>query len=255
VDGTFPGKYAGLPAVGKTLFKTLFHVPNYLFVQSRVWKRYYESFRAPADIIELRMGVDTDRFRFEDRIEANFSSGTKDIIYVGWMMREKGVHDLLDAFAIAFEREPSLRLHLIGPDLGDGFNNLRSLDHPSITYWGKVPDEKLLELARRALFAVLPSHAEGMPNILLEMMAMGVPVLTTPVGGVIDIITDGVDGVFVPPQAPRALADSMVALSRDKEKLKYLAANAVGRIRKCHNKGCVTDSLEQAVLSVLGRGR
>ena len=59
---------------------------------------------------------------------------------------------------------------------------------------------------------VLPSVKEGLPYTILEAMAAGVPVIATRVGGIPDLIEDGVNGIIVPPKDPNVLADAMTSL-------------------------------------------
>jgi glycosyltransferase involved in cell wall biosynthesis len=68
-----------------------------------------------------------------------------------------------------------------------------------------------------ALFdvVVLPTAGEGLPRALLEAMALGIPVVASRVGGTVDLVTDGVDGVLVPPRAPAAFARALAALLAD----------------------------------------
>jgi glycosyltransferase involved in cell wall biosynthesis len=75
-------------------------------------------------------------------------------------------------------------------------------------------EAKAEALARCGLF-VLPSISEGLPVALLEAMAWGRPIVATPVGGVPDVVADGVEAKIVPPGDPEALADAIRALMRD----------------------------------------
>ncbi len=78
---------------------------------------------------------------------------------------------------------------------------------------GRIPDGRAQYLA--AQFAVLASHHEGLPNAVLEAMAAGLPTVATAVGGVPELITDGVDGLLVPPHDPHAMAAAIDTLVRD----------------------------------------
>ena len=81
--------------------------------------------------------------------------------------------------------------------------------------------------------SVLPSEAEGMPNSVLEAMAAGLPVIATSVGGTPEIIRDGVNGLLVPPQNPRALAEAILRVLQDPNLARTLSHAGQERIRTC----------------------
>jgi glycosyltransferase involved in cell wall biosynthesis len=86
-----------------------------------------------------------------------------------------------------------------------------------------------------ALFdvAVLPTTGEGLPRALLEAMALGIPVVASRVGGTVDLVTDGVDGLLVPPRAPAAFALALAALLADPARRAALGAAGRRTVREC----------------------
>jgi glycosyltransferase involved in cell wall biosynthesis len=117
---------------------------------------------------------------------------------------------------------------------------------------GACPD------ARGALaayqFAVLPSHAEGLPNAVLEAMAAGLPVIATAVGGVPDVVVDGVTGLLVAPRAPGELAAAIERLAADPALRARLGAAARAAAHGYGVTACV-ERHEAVYLRWLGQGR
>jgi glycosyltransferase involved in cell wall biosynthesis len=75
----------------------------------------------------------------------------------------------------------------------------------------------------------LASHHEGLPIAMMEALALGLPVVATDVGGIPELVTDGVDGVLVPPKQPTLLAEALVALLCDAARRSRFAQRARGR--------------------------
>ena len=151
-------------------------------------------------------------------IEATSLGPRRLVLFLGHLYRDKGVYDLLDAFAILRQTRPGLRLVLAGdgPEglgLREEANRLGLNAAVELPGWVN-PSEKA-ELLGSARCLVLPSYHEGLPLVVLEAMVAGVPVVATRVGGVPDIVKDGRDGLLVAPHDVGALADALARVLDD----------------------------------------
>jgi len=89
-----------------------------------------------------------------------------------------------------------------------------------------IPQSEVVDKMREYSIIVVPSRWEGAPYVVLDAFAAGVPVVATRVGGLPDIIHDGVNGVLVPPDDARALSDAITTLLQNPEKRRALALAA-----------------------------
>lgn len=139
------------------------------------------------------------------------------LLFLGHLLPDKGIYDLMKAFAQVAGQFPRLQLVLGG--VGH-LNALRELagqlgvrDRVEAPGW-LGPESKSAALATSTIF-LLPSYHEGMPMALLEAMSWGLPVIATPVGGIPQIVTDQVNGLLVAPGDVLALATAITRLLRD----------------------------------------
>ena len=139
------------------------------------------------------------------------------ILFLGRAGERKGLFDLLEALALVLPAFPGARLAVGGDgDLDEVRRRCERLGiGEQVALLGWVgPEQKAAELARAAIFC-LPSHAEGLPMAMLEAMAAARAVLVTPVGGILDAVSDGANGLVVPPRDVPALAAALAALLGD----------------------------------------
>jgi glycosyltransferase involved in cell wall biosynthesis len=141
------------------------------------------------------------------------------VLFLGKLEAAKGVFDLVDAVAAVRAAVPDLRLVCAGE--GDRGAVLQHAERRGIAdlvkFTGWVgPSGKRVLLDSAAVLA-LPSYAEGMPMGLLEAMAAGVPVIASPVGGVAEVVVDGVSGALVAPGDGATLSRALRRLLLDRE--------------------------------------
>jgi glycosyltransferase involved in cell wall biosynthesis len=147
------------------------------------------------------------------------------LVSVGRLSPEKGHLDLVEALGLARSRGAALSAVLIGdgPSRPAVEERVRALGlSDSVCLPGYLPQpERFFEDVD---LMVLPSHTEGLPNVVLESLAMDVPVLATAVGGTPEIVTDGVTGRLVPARSPQALADALLEFVADPGAWRRMAA-------------------------------
>lgn len=144
------------------------------------------------------------------------------ILYIGRLERAKGLYELIGAIGRVAERAPSrVRLFIAGD--GSEAAGLRQFAHEVgasdlIQFTGFVRGRVKAALLRHCDLVVLPSrHGEGFPNAILEAMAAGLPIATTMVGGIADVLKEGANCAIINEVTPSAIANCLLRMLGDDE--------------------------------------
>lgn len=196
---------------------------------------------SPHAVAELeRLGISSrnvpNPLRFRPRRSTEATARLR-LLFVGTYGELKGTPDLIEALALARARGVEATLRLVGREGHRGEERgLRrrvsrlGLDG-AVEFAGLVSTDRIGEHYASADVICLPSHREGLPMVLLEGMAFGLPALATPVGGIPHLVEDGVTGSLVPPGDVERIAEAIEALARDPEGRKRMGGVAASRVR------------------------
>lgn len=163
----------------------------------------------------------------EARSELNIHTQRTVIGVVGRLSVEKGVDRAIDMIA----KLPNCELHLIGdgPERKNLEKQAQTLGVTDrVTFWGWQTNSQMYYQAMDML--LLPSHTEGLPNVVLEAMTMTVPVASTDVGGVRDLLDDGRCGLILPTEQPVTWAGMIEQFLSNETQLQQTALLAHQRI-------------------------
>lgn len=197
-------------------------------------------------------GIDLKKFSRSDEVMAiSENLQEKDIfsfLFVGRIVRDKGINELIEAFSKLNRKYPATRLILVGeyeenlnPLNSDTINEINT--NPAIEAVGAKYGNNLLAYYAASDCFVFPSYREGFPNVVLEAGAMDLPCIVTDINGSREIIVDGKNGVIIPSKDVMALYDSMEQMMLDKKQREYLASNARDMIAKRYEQSFVMKCL------------
>jgi colanic acid/amylovoran biosynthesis glycosyltransferase len=185
---------------------------------------------AAAKVVRLYNGLNLARFAFTIPIRTS-----REILAVGRLVEKKGFDVLIDACAILRDRGVAFQCRLVGE--GTERANLRArIAHLNlgamVRLAGPQPHAELIGTFREAAVVAAPcvigtdGDRDGLPTVLLEAMALGVPCVSTTVTGIPELVRDGVTGLCVPPRDPQALAAALERLLDDADLRVDLATRA-----------------------------
>jgi glycosyltransferase involved in cell wall biosynthesis len=185
------------------------------------------------------------------------------VLYVGRLESSKGLLELVAAAKEVIQRVPELNLRFVLVGKGPLLPKLQKLVSRAglqvrFDFRGHVDSQRrndLVRLYNTASIFVLPSHHEGMPTTLLEAMASGLPVVSTSVGGALEAVTDGVNGLLVPPREPGALAEALIVLLEDPALCQRLGQKARASVEESYSWDVVGERYLTCYEQVLGHGK
>jgi glycosyltransferase involved in cell wall biosynthesis len=169
------------------------------------------------------------------------SSGTKVVLAIGQLDPKKGFPLLVEALALVRDAGLSFRCRIIGEGRDRPAIEETARRHgltSAIELPGAMPFSRVIDEFRRATLFVMPSlttpkeDRDGIPNVVLEAMAMGIPVVATSVSGIPEVVEDGRTGLLVPEKRKDLLADAVQRLLTDDSLGPALAARARERVER-----------------------
>lgn len=207
--------YDNLPAVGQLLLRSVFQQCAYFVALSESWKKYYTQ---SLKLEDSQVFVLPNPVQLPSQVPSRASSKPVTFLFLGRIGHRKGAFDLIQAFA-ALPEDQKKQAHLIVA--GDGevekargmVQDLNLTQFVTIFDWLN-PEQRDAYLAKVDAF-VLPTYNEGLPLALLEAMGWGLPAITTPVGGIPELVTSGKDGILVEPGNVEQLSQAISSLIVD----------------------------------------
>ena len=249
-EGMSHAKYNAILNIEKYLAK---YFTDFIFTQSEEDRKtaLENNFIDKSKIITISNGVDTQEsfnpINIEkDKInelykEFNLERNDKIITFVGRLVKEKGVLDLLEAFNnINFNDETKVKMLMVG-DIAQSErdrNTIKKLekyrDNPNIIFTGHRNDINSI-LCITDVFC-LPSYREGMPRSIIEAMAMECAIITTDIRGSREEVVDGKTGFLVPVNSIKILSDKIKKLIEDDKLLQKMKIAGRRRAEKLYNE-------------------
>jgi glycosyltransferase involved in cell wall biosynthesis len=211
--------------------KTIARVDALLTVSENMRQTAIANFNATSEKVHTIVnGFNTSVFKVRPKKEARkvlgLSENTKVLLYVGRLVEAKGLKELVQAIQVLNQKINDLKVVFVG----DGVMKQELEDvvvatgNASLVHMtGGLPPEKVAQWIAACDLLTLPSWSEGYPNVVVEAIACGRPVVATDVGGTNEIVSEK-NGVLIPPRDTKALSNALaLVLSRDWDELEIAA--------------------------------
>jgi glycosyltransferase involved in cell wall biosynthesis len=205
-------------------------------------------------------GIDMDYYSRRPEVEDKAASlrdpGSFTFLFVGRIVRDKGINELVTAFRRLSLDYPQVRLFIVGAfedslDPVDDSTKDAIYNDGRIQYVGRQTGDDLLAHYAASDCFVFPSYREGFPNTVLEAGAMGLPCIVTDINGSREIIKDGFNGLIVPSHDADALYEAMKWMLDNPEKRGSMASVSREYIAAHYEQGYVWDCLSGFYNSVV----
>ena len=205
--------------IGQKFIQTALRLSDSFIAVSQESAKQLRDITQSQNISVITNAIDTSVFNGHKKSLTDEPGGDAvRLLFVGAVGKLKGEKDLIKALALLRDNKPNLKISF----LGYGAENLKDYCERFevgnlVEYLGAVPMDERIEFFRRSDIFVLPTYAEAMPMSVIEAMAAGLPVISTRVGGIPELIEDGVDGILFAPGDVGALAEKISFLLNNKD--------------------------------------
>lgn len=226
----------------------IFKKTDLVTVISNYLARYVKSQNSKISIEIIPNGVDTKKFTAYDLQLPIKDKKWNTIITISRLVEKNGIGDLIEAMAIVRNEIPDVRLMILGSGPLEKVLKLKTkiltLEN-NIEFLGEISNDQLSQYLARAVVFVRPSLSEGLGTAFLEAMAVGLPIIGTPVGGIPDFLKDGETGLFCKAADPKDLAEKIIRLLKNEPLREKIINNAKALVSQKYDWDIIADKFAQ----------
>jgi glycosyltransferase involved in cell wall biosynthesis len=215
-EGVFDRYYLKSPLAVRWLIGWVLHRADVVIALSNSWKVFLLKEVRPD--INVQVVPNTIDPAFASIVNNKISGREKTVLFVGGLSQKKGLFDILKAVPLVTAHDKDVQFLFAGsPETecdGDAINQICKAQklEKTVKFLGVVTGQKKIDLFQRAMVFVLPSYVDNFPYSLLEAMSSGLPVVTTPVGAIPEVVEDGRNGFLIKAGDYKMLADRIIKL-------------------------------------------
>ncbi len=235
-----PDAFVGYPRMAASLIRYALTKADAFICQSQKaaddLHALYPNLRGTVSV--LKNWIDVSRYRPAELTVEKFAARPAIILYAGLLETFKGIEELVTAVANLAREGLQIKLVVCGAGVLQDKLQRRIRDEQLtdvIELRGWTNAEAMLPNFRAATLFALPSHAEGMPNAVLEAMASGLPIVATRVGGIPELVADGQNGLLVPVSDVPALTAALRKIITSPELLLQMAQTSIALATEFHD--------------------
>ncbi|NVO86107.1 glycosyltransferase family 4 protein [Hymenobacter terrestris] len=220
--------YEGCPDWQQRFMINIFAAADANIILSTSWQAWYRSVAPRANWVLLPNAIQLP----EAADSKSFADEQITLVYLARIEERKGFYNLMNIMPALLAQYPQCQLYIAGQGDLDAVRTLiadKGLLN-NVVVLGYINNDQKDSLLRKGHVLVLPSFNEGLPMSLLEAMAYGLVPITTPVGGIPDVVTNGENGLLVAPGDEPALLQSIAGLLGSASHYQQMSANAKKRV-------------------------
>ena len=219
--------------LSRLLIKFVLNKSDVLLVQSDGIKNFVEGISA-TPVVAIYNGVDIWKYD-KSPSRKYFSNGKVQVLFLGGLSKNKGVFDIIQAAG----RINNNNIYYVFVGAGDirkfeEYARNNGVDK-QVRFTGKISDKEKDAILIRSDIFLLPSYAEGQPLSILEAMSAGLPIISSTVGSIPEVVIDGVNGFLLEPGDINKLAEKISILVEDPILRKKISEHNYSQARKLYN--------------------
>jgi glycosyltransferase involved in cell wall biosynthesis len=230
--GELPAKFLGRSKLAQFFLRWSLGLPDVVVLLAEVERKEYLEFDAGKRICVIPNAINLDEYKLV--VPKTFTNNLVRLGYIGRLAADKGIREVIEAMVLLLD-DGIANIHLTIAGSGPYEDELRALVNNSgignlVAFVGPIFHEEKLEFWNNIDIFVFPTyHNEGLPYTVLESLASGTPQITTRVGGIADVITDGVQGLLIEPHSSVLAANAIKELLDDGERFHNMSVAAIKR--------------------------
>lgn len=242
--------YKNLSLIGKRYVKFIFLCCRSIKVEYEQRKNFLAN---EIGVPERRIFVLTNAVYLNQITSKNAKTAKEEfkLLFVGWIWRHKGIFDLINSIEILKQKGYKIKIDVVGPQVNkeESANVLNAIRSKDLTEEVKIIGEKTSNEVQafysNADIFILPSYVEGFPYVILEAMSWGLPIVSSKIGAIPDVITDWINGFLIEPGDSLALIEKIEVLINNAKLRNEIGMNNYKKIESEYSMDTVVKKLTE----------